>query len=189
MDFQQVYTEFYPKIVRYLSRLTDNTEEAEDLAQDVFIKVNTALEKFEGRSSLSTWIYKIATNTANDRFRSASFQKGTKQTLSGEFLEENKEDRNVWTEEKERTSDKILEKKEMNGCIKRYVEDIYENYQTVFILSEYEGLKNQEIADILGLSLDTIKIRIFRARTQLKKKMGKGCDISQEEEGLACDEK
>ncbi len=189
MEFQQVYKEFYPKIVRYLSRLTDNKEEAEDLTQDVFIKVNSGLEKFEGRSSLSTWIYKIATNTANDYFRSVSFKKGTKQTLSGEFLEENKEDKNVWTGKKENTSDKDLEKKEMNSCINRYVEDVHENYKTVFTLSEYEGLKNQEIADILGLSLDTVKIRIYRARMQLKKKMEKGCEISQEEDGLACDEK
>lgn len=77
----------------------------------------------------------------------------------------------------------------MNSCIKRYVEDVHENYKTIFTLSEYEGLKNQEIADILGLSLDTVKIRIYRARTQLKKKMEIGCEISQEEDGLTCDEK
>ena len=149
MDFQHVYKEFYPRILRYLTRLTDNKEEAEDLAQDVFIKVNAGLVKFEGRSSISTWIYKIATNTANDRFKSVSFQKGTKQTLTGEFLEENKEDKNVWTSEKASTSDKILEKKEMNDCITRYVDDINENYNTVFVLSEYEGLKNQEIGIFL----------------------------------------
>ncbi len=188
MEFQQIYKEYYPKIVRYLNKLTDNKEEAEDLAQDVFIKVSSGLEKFEGRSSLSTWIYKIATNTANDRFRSASFQKGTKQTLSGEFLEENKEDKNVWTGEKEKSSENIIEKKEMNSCIKRYVEDVNENYKTVFALSEYEGLKNQEIADILDLSLDTVKIRIYRARTQLKKKMETGCEISQEQDGMSCNE-
>ena len=76
----------------------------------------------------------------------------------------------------------------MNDCIKKYVEDVNENYKIVFALSEYEGLKNQEIADILGLSLDTVKIRIFRARTQLKKKMEKGCEISNEENSIACDE-
>lgn len=188
MEFQQIYKEYYPKILKYLTRLLNDKDEAEDFTQDVFIKVNEALDKFEGRSSLSTWIYKIATNLANDRFRSVSFQKGTKQTLSGDFLEENKEDKNVWTGEKENTSDKILEKKEMNGCIKRYIEDVSENYKTVFVLSEYEGLKNQEIAEILGLSIDTVKIRIYRARRQLKKKMEKGCEISQEEGGLSCDE-
>ena len=189
MDFQHIYTEFYPKILRYLTKLTSNKEEAEDLTQDVFIKVNNSLGNFEGRSSLSTWIYKIATNTANDRFRSAAYQKGHKQTLTGEFLEENKEDKNVWTGEKTATTDKIIEKEEMNSCVKRYVEDVNENYRTVFVLSEYEGVKNKEIADILGLSLDSVKIRLFRARTQLKKKMEKGCTISPDDTGLFCDEK
>lgn len=54
MEFQQVYKEYYPRIVRYLSKLTDNKDEAQDLAQDVFIKGSSVLEKFEGRSSLST---------------------------------------------------------------------------------------------------------------------------------------
>ena len=188
MEFRQIYKEYYPKILRYLSRLSGNNLEAEDLTQDVFIKVNEALDKFEGRSSLSTWIYTIATNTANDHFRSASFQKGSRITLTGENLKENIEDRNVWTGEAEITSDKILEKKEMDCCIKRYVEDISENYRTAFILSEYEGLKNQKIADILGISLDTVKIRISRARKQLKEKMEKGCEISRGEDGLTCNE-
>ena len=77
----------------------------------------------------------------------------------------------------------------MNNCIKRYVQDISENYRTVFVLSEYEGLKNQEIGDILELSLDTVKIRLYRARTQLKKKMEEGCHITYENNGISCDEK
>ena len=104
-------------------------------------------------------------------------------------MEENKEDKNVWTGDKIEKSDQVLEKKEMNSCIRRYVQDISENYRTVFVLSEYEGLKNKEIAEVLGLSLDTVKIRIYRARTQLKKKMEKGCNISYEENGISCDEK
>jgi len=62
-----------------------------DLAQDVFLKVNQGLPKFEGRSSLSTWIYRIATNISHDKFRSVSFRKGKKQTLTDEFIEENKD--------------------------------------------------------------------------------------------------
>ena len=188
MEFQSIYKEFYPKILRYLTRILNNKDLAEDFTQEVFIRVNDGLDNFEGRSSLSTWIYKIATNIANDYFKSASYQKGEKQTLSGEFLEENKEDKNVWTGTKNEISDEVLEKKEMNSCIKRYVQDISENYRTVFVLSEYEGMKNKEIADILGLSLDTVKIRIYRARTQLKNKMEKGCQISYEEDGISCDE-
>jgi RNA polymerase sigma-70 factor, ECF subfamily len=188
MEIQNIYKEYYPKILGYLTRIVGNRVEAEDLTQDVFIKVSEALDRFEGRSSLSTWIYKIATNTANDCFRSDSFQQGKKLTLPAELIKDCIEDKNVWTGEKESTSDKMLEKEEMNCCIKRYVQDINENYRTAFILSEYEGLRNTEIADILGLSIETVKIRISRARKQLREKMEKGCEIARGEKGLTCNE-
>ena len=189
MDFQTIYKEFYPKIHRYLFNILNDKELAEDFTQDVFIRVNEGLIKFEGRSKLSTWIYKIATNLARDYYKSATYQKGTRQTFSESFIEEHKKDKNVWTVDKSELSDQVLVKKEMNNCIKRYVQDISENYRTVFVLSEYEGLKNQEIGDILELSLDTVKIRLYRARTQLKKKMEEGCHITYENNGISCDEK
>ena len=189
-DFTQVYQEFYPKILRYLERLTGDREEAKDLVQDVFLKVDQGLTKFEGRSSLSTWIYRIATNASHDRFRSASFQKGKKQTLTDEFIEENKEDANVWTGEKETSADQQLEGKEMSSCINKYIYDLNEDYQKVLVLSDYEGLKNKEIASVLGITLDTVKIRIHRGRVQLKKRMEKGCDVTPDPDtGLHCDEK
>lgn len=70
-DFQAIHDEYRPKIVRYLSRLVGESE-AEDLGQEVFIKVGKALQGFQGKSSLSTWIYRIATNAALDRLRSRS---------------------------------------------------------------------------------------------------------------------
>ncbi len=71
LDFTKVFVEYHSKILRYLERLTGNKEDAMDLVQDVFVKVNQGLSKFEGRSSLSTWIYKIATNITYDRYRSS----------------------------------------------------------------------------------------------------------------------
>jgi RNA polymerase sigma-70 factor (ECF subfamily) len=190
LDITQIYKEFHPKILRYLERLTGEKEEARDLAQEVFLKVDQGLSKFEGRASLSTWIYKIATNLSHDRFRSASFQKGKKQTLTEEFIEENKEDKNVWTGEREVSAEQQLEGKEMSGCINRYIYDLNESYQQVLVLSEYEGLKNKEIASILGITIDTVKIRIHRGRTQLKKRMEKGCEVTPDPDtGLNCNEK
>ena len=63
IDFNHVYEELHPKILRYLSRLAGHFE-AEDIAQEVFDKVNRNLDGFKGKSKLSTWIYRIATNTA-----------------------------------------------------------------------------------------------------------------------------
>jgi RNA polymerase sigma-70 factor (ECF subfamily) len=189
MDFQTTYKQFYPKISRYLTRILDDQDLAEDFTQDVFIRVYEGWHTFEGRSKISTWIYKIATNLAYDYFKSTSFQKGKKRRVNNDFIEKDSEDKNVWMGDKSEISDQILEEKEMSSCIRRYVQDISENYRTIFILSEYEGLKNKEIAEILGLTNDTVKIRIYRARTQLKKMMDKGCIISYEESGIKCDEK
>ena len=190
LDFTQIYQEYYSRILRYLERLTGDREEAKDLVQDVFLKVDQGLTKFEGRSSLSTWIYRIATNVSNDRFRSASFQKGKKQTLTDEFIEENKEDKNAWTGERETSAEQQLDRKEMSSCINKYIYDLNEDYQKVLVLSDYEGFKNKEIASVLGITLDTVKIRIHRARVQLKKRMEKGCDVTPDPEtGLHCDEK
>ncbi len=188
MEFQAIYKEYFPRIVRYLTRVLNDKDLAEDFTQEVFIRVNENLNTFEGRSKLSTWIYKIATNIANDYFKSSVFQKAKKQALASEFLEENQEVKYDWATDKNEISDQIMEKKEMNNCIRRYVQEISENYRTVFVLSEYEGLKNQEIADILSLTLDNVKIRLYRARTQLKKKMKEGCRISYDDNGIYCDE-
>lgn len=190
LNLAQVYEDFHPKILRYLERLTGDKEEAKDLTQEVFLKVDKGLSNFEHRSSLSTWIYRIATNVSHDRFRSAAFQKGKKQTLTDEFIEDNKEDANVWTGERDASADQQLEGKEMSGCINRYIYDLKEEYQQVLVLSEYEGLKNKKIASILGITLDAVKIRIHRGRTNLKKRMEKGCDVTPDpDRGLHCNEK
>ena len=73
-DFQEIYAEYYPKILGYVRRFV-NGADAEDAAQEVFVKINQALGRFRGESSLATWIYRIATNTALDHLRKASSQK------------------------------------------------------------------------------------------------------------------
>src|SRR5512140_1275680 len=69
-NFTDIYQEFQPKILRYLSNLVDEADAA-DLTQEVFLKVSRALDTFRGESSLATWIYRIATNTAYDHARSS----------------------------------------------------------------------------------------------------------------------
>jgi len=76
----------------------------------------------------------------------------------------------------------------MNKCIRDFVEKLPENYRTVVVLSELEGLINNEIAEILGVSLDTVKIRLHRARVKLKKELETHCSFYRDERNeLACD--
>ncbi len=81
-------------------------------------------------------------------------------------------------------------RKEMNECIANFVEALPKNYRTVLALSDLDGLKNQEIADILGLSVDAVKIRLHRARRALKKQFATKCNLYRTEANeLACDRK
>jgi RNA polymerase sigma-70 factor (ECF subfamily) len=190
LGFQQIFKDYQPRILRYLTRLTGKYE-AEDLSQDVFIKVERGLKNFRGESKLSTWIYRIATNTAVDRMRNPSF----KYIASGGFTSEpiqkddsDTEDKDLFTGEKVESTDQQFVRKEMNSCIRNFIENLPENYKTVVILSELEGLKNKEIAEILNLSLDTVKIRLHRARAQLRKKLESNCSFYRNEQNeLSCD--
>jgi RNA polymerase sigma-70 factor (ECF subfamily) len=177
LEFQEVYDAFQPKILRYLARLVDENE-AEDLAQETFVKINLALENFRGESKLSTWIYRIATNTALDRLRSPSFQQAA-QKLSMDLIEIDEsplDDRNVWTGEKTPLVEPQIYRKEMGACIQNFIGKLPESYRTVLVLGEMEALSNNEIAEILGLSLGTVKIRLHRARAKLRQELESNCD-------------
>jgi len=186
-EFREIYQEFQPKIRQYLSRMLGD-QTAEDIAQEVFAKVSRSLDSFRGRSSFSTWIYRIATNAALDKLRSPSFKRSSEHTP----LEDSAGivDRNVWTGQAGSTVDQEVIRKEMSECVREFVDRLPPDYGTVLILSELEGLKNREIADILEISLDNVKVRLHRARARLKIELDSGCSFYQSEQGtLACDRK
>jgi RNA polymerase sigma-70 factor (ECF subfamily) len=177
LDFQKTYDAFQPKILRYLKPLVGE-DEAEDLTQEVFVKVHQALENFRGESKLSTWLYRIATNAALDRLRSPSFQRVVQHGLSDDSIEKDEaeiEDRSIWTGEKTPLIEQQFVRKEMNECVRGYIERLPENYRAVLVLSEWEGLRNNEIAEILGITLDTVKIRLHRGKEKLKEELETHC--------------
>ncbi|NIP25506.1 MAG: sigma-70 family RNA polymerase sigma factor [Phycisphaerae bacterium] len=189
LGFDDVYDEFYKKVGRYVERMVGK-EEAEDVTQEVFVKVNKGLEGFKGESSLSTWIYKIATNAALDKIHSRSFQEGTKRvSLEAPGDDAEAENKGICMETS-LTAEREAIRNEMNECIREFVDKLPENYRTVIILSELKDLKNQDIADVLGVSLDTVKIRLHRARARLKEEFEAGCEFYRNEDNeLACDRK
>jgi RNA polymerase sigma-70 factor, ECF subfamily len=177
LAFEQIYAVFRPKIDRYLTRMVGE-DEAEDLTQDVFLKVSQALATFRGESELSTWIYRIATNAALDRLRSPSFQRIAQNCSANPAIEDGEvetEDMNTWSGEKIPWVEPQVYRKQMNACIQNFINDLPETYRTVLVLSEFEGLSNRTIAQILGVTLDTVKIRLYRARKKLKHQLAEHC--------------
>ena len=187
IDFSEVYKKFQPKILNYLSRLM-GPHEAEDITQEVFEKVSRKLKTFKGQSKFSTWLYRIATNTAFDRLRSPSLKHASEHTPFEKIADPKA--RNVWNGQRETAIDQNVIRKEMSACVREYIDKLPSDHRAVLILSEIEGFKNKEIADILQISLENVKIRLHRARAGLKKELDNGCDFYQNEQGtLACDRK
>ena len=187
-SFEAIHSSYRPRIVRYLTRLA-GPNAAEDLAQEVFVRVSRGLQDFKGAAKLSTWIYRIATNVATDRLRSRSF----KQTRSDKAIphrEGSVEDADALPDEKNPSVEKQLMRDQMSSCVHDYINTLPENYRAVAVLSDIEGLTNGEIAEVLELTLNTVKIRLHRGRVKLKEKLEAGCHFNRDEEDtLVCDPK
>jgi len=181
-DFKSLHDEFRPRVLRYLTRLVGESE-AEDLAQAVMLKVNGALPGFRGDSSVSTWIYRIATNTALDRLRRRSVA-----PIAEPELEAAGNDAPPQAQAASAEATAIRE--EMSACIRSFLERLPAEYKTVMALAELEGFANAEIAAILEVSLDTVKIRLHRAREKLRRELQAGCSFYRDaDDRFACDRK
>jgi RNA polymerase sigma-70 factor (ECF subfamily) len=187
-DFEKLHTRYRPKIHRYLCRLAGENE-AEDLCQEVFVKVERNLTSFRNEAQLSTWLYRIATNSFYDRLRSPSFKQKSKE-YPIEIDENTLEKRDFTTQQQKLGIDQQVIRDEMNACIRGYIDQLPENYRTVLLLSEEEGFKNREIAEILQVSLDNVKIRLHRAKAKLKVSLQGNCDFYLDERSeISCDRK
>jgi len=189
-DFADIYDEFYSKILHYLKHLVGE-QEAEEVTQTVFEKISRNLESFRGESKVSTWIYRVATNSALDKLKSSSFkhsQAGPLAPLPIHMPELEGPVSKIG--DNLAAPDKKIIRDEMNECIREFVDRLPPDYKTIITLNELEGFTNKEVAEILQISLDTAKIRLHRARARLKRSLESGCDFYTDERSeLACDRK
>jgi len=183
-DFAGIYREYQPRIKRYLTHVAGEAEAA-DLTQTVFLKVSRSLDTFRGDSSLATWIYRIATNTAHDHAVSSLARQN-----NGEKLFDDDDSVDDLPDSGFPGTDREYIRREMNACIRGIVDQLPENYRTILILSEFEEIPNAEIAAILDISLDIVKIRLHRGRTALRKAMESHCSFYHDDRSeLMCDRK
>lgn len=187
--FQQIDEAFRARITRYLAGLAGD-DQAEDLCQEVFIKVDRGLENFRGEAELATWIYRIATNTYLDHVRGHSFKQHQQEQLTPVDEIDAFTDAAPCFAERPRAAEQKLIRSEMITCVRSYVNQLPEDYRVVMLLSAEEGFKNREIAEILKISLDNVKIRLHRAREKLEQMLQQSCDFYLDERSeVSCDRK
>lgn len=183
LNYTEIHRLYSPKILRYLNT-TFCIEDSEDLLQEIFIKVYNSLKSFRKESSVNTWIYRIATNSIIDKLKSKKYEF---QKAQCGYEEVSQHYNNSYFSP---TMGKQIEKDEMYSCIRQFIEELTEKNKIVFVLNQYEGFSNSEIADILHISIDSVKIRLHRAKETLKAALKENCNVYFDSDGdISCEPK
>jgi len=151
------------KVFNICFRILGNREEAEDVAQDVFVTVFRAIKSFRGDSAFSTWVYRVAVNNCKNRLKYLRRR--------GYFKTEVKHQRE-YSDEREDLPEEAMNRTELNSEIQTAIEGLDEEYREVIVLRDVQGFSYEEISGILQLKEGTVKSRIHRARMELQRKLG-----------------
>ncbi len=179
VSFEEIVGTLRAPILRYLQRFVGDAALAEDLLQETLVRISRGLDRFEARSSVKTWAFKIATHTAIDHLRQS------KRELNLVELDEMA----VAADPGEGLSERLV-LDEMNACLREEIDRLPESYRAAILLHDLEGLSAGETAEIVGCSLATAKIRIHRARARLKQALLGDCNFYRDrEQVLRCDRK
>lgn len=178
------------RIERYLLHMLRNSADAEDLAQETFLRAIRALPEFRGEAELSTWLYRIATHVCIDFLR----RRETRNVVS---LEEQPEaDFEALTapdaapDARMLTPEVLFEASEMGECVRSYIDSLPESYRAAIVLHDVEGLRNREIAEVMDWSLDKAKITLHRARRRLREYLEQDCSFYRDaRDVLRCERK
>ena len=172
--FEELMQRYEEKVYRLAMGMIKNREDALDAVQDAFLSVFRKLDTFKGESSFSTWLYRIALNSVYMRLRSRSRHDKTQPLDNLEQVLDPDRLRDLmphagWSA---RADDELL-RKELGRELREAVASLPDEYRAIFTLREVEDLSNQEIADVLGLTLAATKTRLHRARLFLRHRLAK----------------
>ncbi len=151
----------------------NSREDAEEVAQDVFIRIFKALPKFRGDSEFTTWMYRIAMNLARNKYRWNKSRGANKNISMQETVDEDDSRTVVQVAESRPSPDDELGLDEYQRDIMREIESLPPLYKNALILRNVEEMSYEQIAEVLGCKLGTIKSRIARAREELRKRLEK----------------
>jgi RNA polymerase sigma-70 factor, ECF subfamily len=167
--FSELYDRYRDRLVHFISRKTGDRDRAEDLVQEAFIRVTRHLHRFDQSKKFSTWIYTICSNLSKNELRNRSrsplvlFQKLTTHWEP--------DHRPLQFEDMTGRPDDQYRKRYLQEIVEQTVEELPEHHKLVFRLRELEGKSYEEIAEITGVNLGTVKSRLHRARTSFAERI------------------
>jgi RNA polymerase sigma-70 factor, ECF subfamily len=161
--FAELVERYQTRLLNFIYRTIGDREKAEDLVQEVFIRVYRHLHRFDRTKKFSTWIYTIASNLAKNELRNRSRNPLVLfQTIRKNWQDE---DRPLQFEDSSARPDDLYRKRHLRELVESSVAQLPEHHREVFVLRELEGKSYEEIAEITETNLGTVKSRLNRART------------------------
>lgn len=151
---------YQARIYSYIRRLVRSREEAEDLTQDTFVKAYRNIDRYDGRASMATWLFRIASNLCIDASRNRSRRVDA---VSIEIMPVRDPEDGTWNPELHSVAG------EMRAAVEAAIADLKEPLRAVLLLHDVEGLTYEEIAGVVDVPLGTVKSRLFVARKSLQK--------------------
>ena len=165
--FNELFAMYENKVINIAYGMLSDREDAYDAAQEVFIKVYKNIASFKENSSLSTWIYRITSNTCNDILRKRQRSVGTV-SINSTYDEEEKD---MELKDTAPTPAEFAEMTETQRAVREAINELSDEYREVITLCDIEDLSYDEISGIINCPVGTVKSRINRARNALKKKL------------------
>lgn len=168
--FEKLVTRYQNKLIGYSARMLNDQDEAEDVAQEVFIKAYRSLDSFRGDAQFSTWIYRIATNLCIDRIRARKRRPQQAYSLDEPMdKDEDKGGREIADLSAEPTRE--VERDELRRRVREVMNEMPEKMRTILIMCDMQGMAYEEIAKVLDCPIGTVKSRLFHARADLGRRL------------------
>jgi len=165
--FEALVNRYEGKVYRLAMRMLRNQEDAEDALQEAFLQVYRGLKGFEGRSTFSTWLFRLATNVCLMKIRHRGTEPAQLLPLE-EYLPRHEEGGHPQIQDWPDKPEEVLLNKESRLKMFEALERLPAEYRAVFILRDVEGLSNVEAGEALGISVAAVKSRLHRARLTLR---------------------
>jgi len=169
--FLEVVRTYQDRVYNMTYRMLGNREEAEDVAQEVFITVFKSIDQFRGDSKFSTWLYRITANTCKNRIKYLARRHDRDQSEYDDAIDRDQAAGAITAPAQMPRPDRALEGAQIEQLFQEAIAELDEEQRLLVILRDVEDLSYEEILAITGLPEGTVKSRLHRARLALRKKM------------------